>query len=357
VYTFTLARGSYELVASALSFLPARRTIELAGDLRAPDMVLQPDLPRLTMPTAPLSASLSFRQRRDIIIPISNTGTRPLNYRVRLPPDQYGVWRSDEPGGPAYRWVELPRDAPVLKLGNNEYDDAVPLGITFPFFSYSYTETLVTSDGTLAFSLPFQYDGPSSNCLPADEIYFYLIAPFRADLDPARGGSIRYATLAGGTTFVLSYENVPLHNGPLDTTYTFQVLLHEDGRIVFQYQKLAALPRRLSVGMQRTYSEPEQIGCGPQTPIRNDLAIEWRPQRSSTSWMTSDAGEGVLPPGGRQRIVVTLAWVRPDMAWRYRGRIEITSSDPFRPSITVPVDLTTLPAPHEQWFTSMYHGW
>lgn len=354
-YTLTLALGSYDLIASAPSYLTGQRRIDLTGDLHLPDLILQPDQPRLAVMATPLSATLSFEQRRSVTIPIRNTGTRPLNYQVRVPPDRYGIWRSDEPGGPVYRWVDLPPDAKALGLHDNEYHDEVPLGIEFPFFSYSYTETLVTSDGTLAFSLPFQYNGPSSSCLPADEIYFYLIAPFRADLDPSRGGKIRYGTLADHKTFVLSYENVPLHSGPLDQTYTFQVLLHDDGRIVFQYQKLAALPSKLSVGVQRTYSDPQPIGCGSTTPIGDGLAIELRPQLAETAWVTASTSAGVLPPGGLKQLVVTLNWVRPDEPWRYRGRLEISSSDPFQPSVTMPVDLTTLHAPYEQWFPIFRH--
>ena len=47
----------------------------------------------------------------------------------------------------------------------------------------------------LAFDEPLGYRGPLNNCLPDDDIYFYLIAAFRADLDPSRGGKIRYGTL------------------------------------------------------------------------------------------------------------------------------------------------------------------
>lgn len=348
-YTLTLAYGSYELVASALSFLPARRPIDLAGDLRLPDLVLQPDLPRIVVATEPLSASLAVGERRSITIPIANTGTRPLHYRVQVPAGQFGIWRSDEPGGPAYQWIDLPPDAPALDLHDNEYHDEVPLGIAFPFYGYTYTDTLVTSDGTLAFSMPFLYRGPSSNCLPADEIYFSLIAPFRADLDPSSGGRVRYGTLAGGRTFVLSYEGVPLHSGPPDATYTFQVLLHDDGRIGFQYRTLAALPGSLSVGVQRTFSDLQQVGCGPTTPLRDGLAIELRPQVPQTLWLTGPSEEGELPPGGQQQVVVTLAWVRPNPAWPYRGGVEIASSDPFRPTVSVPVEFAPRAAPHEQW--------
>jgi hypothetical protein len=60
------------------------------------------------------------------------------------------------------------------------------MGFEFPFYGYTVTDTLVTSDGTLAFSLPNQqYAGPIDRCFPTGEFHFFVIAPFRADLDPS----------------------------------------------------------------------------------------------------------------------------------------------------------------------------
>jgi hypothetical protein len=349
VYTLTLAPGTYELVASAASFLTAQRAISVAGELRLPDFALQPDQPRIALATPSVSTTLALPERRTLAIPIDNRGTRPLHYRLAFPHDRFAIWRGDEPGGPAYNWIDLPASAPKLTLGDNTYTDEVPLNIDFPLFSYSFTETLVTSDGSLAFDEPFTYRGPLSNCLPDDDIYYYLIAAFRADLDPTRGGQIRYGTLPNRKTFVLSYENIPLHSGPISATYTFQILLHDDGRIGFQYKQLAALPDKLSVGVQYAPSQLQQIACGAQAPLYNGLAIELRPQAPSSLWLAGDAGEGVILPGSQRIISVSLSWVRPTWPGIYRGRIVIDSSDPTNASITLPVQVAFKPAPHERW--------
>jgi len=352
-FTLTLALGSYDLVASAPAFLPAQRTISLTGDLQLADFVLQPDQPQIVVSTPPLSISLAIAQHPNPLIALKNSGLRALNYTARVAPDYYGVWRSDEPGGPTYQWLDLPANAPMLHLGTNSYRDDVPLGISFPFFNYTYTQTLVTANGTLTFGEPLRYDGAETRCLPDDQLFFYLIAPFRADIDPARGGSMRYGTLPGGKTFVLSYEDVPLHDGPLNATYTFQLLLHNDGRIGFQYRTLAPLPDKLSVGVQRTPLELQQIGCGAATPIANGLAIELRPQDPATYWMTNSVQAGELLPGKQQAIGVRLTWVRPRTPWPYRGKVEIVSSDPIRSRVTVPFEIRMLPAPAELSFPLM----
>jgi subtilisin family serine protease len=352
-YTLTLAPGIYELVASANAFLPAQREISVTGDLRLPDFALQPDQPRIALATPSISTTLGFPERRTLAVPIDNRGTRPLHYRVTFPHDQFAVWRSDEPGGPAYNWIDLPASAPKLALGNNTYTDTVPLKINFPFFNYSFTETLVTSDGTLAFYEPLGYRGPLSNCLPDNDIHFDLIAAFRADLDPARGGRIRYGTLPNRKTFVLSYENIPLHSGPISATYTFQALLHDDGRIGFQYKQLAMLPDKLSVGVQHAATQLQQVACGARAPLYNGLAIELRPQAPTSLWLPGDGSEGVVLPGSQQIISVSLSWVRPTWPGIYRGRIHIDSSDPTNASITLPVQAVFQPAPYQRWLPQM----
>jgi subtilisin family serine protease len=348
-YTLTLAPGTYELVASATSFLTEQRALNVTGDLRLPDFALQPDQPRIALATPAISTTLAFPERRTLAIPIDNRGTRPLHYRVTIPRDQFAIWRSDESGGPAYSWIDLPASAPKLALGNDTYTDEIPLKIDFPLFSYSFTETLVTSDGMLAFDEPFIYRGPLSSCLPDDNIYFYLIAAFRADLDPARGGQIRYGTLPNRKTFVLSYENIPLHTGPISATYTFQILLHEDGRIGFQYKQLAALPDKLSVGIQYAPALLQQIACGAKAPLYNGLAIELRPQTPTSLWLAGDIGEGVILPGDQQILSVGISWVRPTWPGLYQGRIVIDSSDPTNASIALPVRVVFTPAPNERW--------
>jgi subtilisin family serine protease len=349
-YTLTLAPGNYDLVARAASFLTAQRAISVTSNLSLPNFVLQPDQPRIALTTPSISTTLALPERRTLAIPIDNRGTQPLHYRVSFPRDQFAIWRSDEPGGPAYNWIDLPTSAPKLILSNDTYTDEVPLNMNFPFFSYSFTETLVTSDGSLAFDEPFSYRGPLNNCLPDNDIYFYLIAAFRADLDPARGGQIRYGTLPNRKTFVLSYENIPLHSGPAGATYTFQFLLHDDGRIGFQYKQLASLPDKLSVGVQYALSEVQQIACGAQAPLYAGLAIELRPQVPTSIWLTGDTGEGVVLPGSQRIISVSLNWARPTWPGNYRGRIVIDNSDPTNATVTLPVQVGFKPTPNERLF-------
>ena len=348
VYTLTLAAGAYELVASAPAFLPETLKVHADADQQVPDMLMQPDQPRIAAATTILTASLALGKLQTLRIPIGNSGTRPLLYHVRVLPDQFAMLRSDEPGGPAYSWVDLPADAPTIKLDDNGIKEEVPLGIEFPFYGYTVTDTLVTSDGTLAFSLPNQqYNGPIGRCFPTSEFHFFVIAPFRADLDPSKGGAVRYGTIDGGTTFVLSYEQVPAHSGPAGATYTFQVLLHDDGRIAFQYHDLAALPAKLGVGVQRSPEVSQEIGCGSATPIANQLAITFQPQLNAATWLHTPIDQGTALPNAQAEITATLQWARPLPRAIQRGRIEISSNDPIRSLIVLNIRADMLSPPYE----------
>jgi len=348
VYTLTLAAGAYELVASAPAFFPETLNVQANVDQQVPDIVMRPDQPHIVAATTFLTASLALGQQQTLSIPISNSGTRPLLYHVRVLPDQFAMLRSDEPAGPAYSWVDLPADAATITLGDNSVKEEVPLGIEFPFYGYTLTDTLVTSDGSLAFSLPNQqYDSPVGSCFPTSEFHFFVIAPFRADLDPSKGGVVRYDTLDGGTTFVLSYEQVPAHDGPAGATYTFQVLLHHDGRIVFQYHDLAALPANLGVGVQHSPDDWQALGCGNTTRIASQLAVTFQPQRNAATWLNIPAEQGAALPNAMSEITATLQWARATPQTIQRGRIEISSNDPIRSVIVLNIRADMLPPVHE----------
>jgi subtilisin family serine protease len=349
-YLLTLAPGEYRLAARALSYLPGGVDVVLgARTTTTRDIVLEPDQPRAAITAEALDVELGFGEKRSVPVTITNSGRQPLRYDASAPAAQFAIRPSDsgEPDAPAYRWVDLPPDAQRLELAEDGFAEQVPLGINFPFYSYVLTETLVTADGMLTFDTPYGYAGPATRCLPADEVAFYVVAPLRADFDPARAGAVRYGTL--GSTFVLSYEGVPLSGGPPDETYTFQVLLHADGRLVYQYKSLAQRTSAMSAGLQRTPWEYQQIGCGANLAVRDGLAIELRPQPSSKNWLRVSPDSGVIAPGASATVQVELAWTRLGAAGPLRAEVQIASNDPRRALVTLPVRLRAAPAPHEQW--------
>lgn len=350
-YTLTLRAGEYALVAQAGAYLPSRRVIVAAeGATLRQDVWLTPDQPRLAVATRALTATLSYLEARSIAIPIENTGRRPLLYSVEVPGDRFAARRSDDgqPDAPTFAWVELPASAARLDFVGGLPVQRAPLGFAFPFYGTTFTETQVMADGQIGFGLPPSYPGLQTRCLPSGDVSALLVAPLRMDLDPARGGTVRYGTIANGHIFVVSYEDVVRTGGPPDETYTFQALLHGDGRIVFQYRQIGPVTGAISVGVQRTAQDYQELGCGSALPLQNGLAIELRPQMPASAWLSATQLSSTIPPGSRDTIRLAVGWVRPGVPGTQIGRARIVTNDRRQPIATIPVEVVFAAAPFEQ---------
>ena len=348
-FSLIVASGAaYELFASAASYQTLRQPLSATGDITV-ELRLNQDMPRLSLPVATVAVTLPFGTASGQRIPLENTGTRPLFYQVDLPRDGFRIDRSDAPLGPAYAWVDLPPTATTLPAGVAVLTDSVPIGFAFPFFGHSQSEIVVTSNGIIGFDRPLTYRGLTTNCLPDQSFSFYAIVPLRLAIDTRKGGRIRYGQVSG-ERFVVSYEDVQLVTGPPGQTYTFQVILASNGRIIYQYKQLSPLPDRASVGIQRSPNDVQQVGCGGSTPLRNQLAIAFQPQPSPVFWLATDVVSGTLQPGERTLLPLRIGWQRPQPnGLALIGRVRLTTNDPFAPYTDIPVQVAVRAAPFELW--------
>ncbi|MEW6608829.1 MAG: hypothetical protein AB1414_15525 [bacterium] len=94
-----------------------------------------------------------------------------------------------------------------------------------------------------------------------------IVSSFR-DLNPYAGGKITYKDL--GDRFVVSWEEVPLYGR--DEPETFQVILHYNGRIVFQYKSLQGVDGSVRVGIEDSLGR--QGVTIPLASIRDGKAFE-----------------------------------------------------------------------------------
>lgn len=341
VYTLTLMPGPHTLSVAAASHLKTQGVFTLDGDTRLPDVALTPDQPRLNVVTASVSGTARIEQPGEGLLRIRNEGTRTLYYQAHVPRGLLGIWRGDQSGGPAYQWVDLPAGAASMPPDADERARFVDLGFAFPFMGGRYARVMILGDGALAFVVPQGGAAPRA-CVPGGPLGLLTIAPLRSDFDPALGGRIRYASQAG--VFVVSYEGVRRAADPPGASSTFQVLLRSDGRIIFQYQRLAALSASASAGAQGGDDETVMAGCGAAAPLHDGLAVELRPQPASTLWLSTAAPDGSVPPGQERSIPLAFGWVDPT-GQPYRSTLRLLSSDPLRASVSVPVQFAPQPAP------------
>lgn len=128
--------------------------------------------------------------------------------------------------------------------------DVVNIGFSFPFGGSSYTQVRILSNGILQFGADQRLHRAYQNAaLPYNggdrAIYVYW-----DDLNPARGGSVRYSMhgTAPHRTFVVSWEDLPNYN--YTGVYNLQVVLYEDGEFKVQYGNGNATGDSATIGVQ-----------------------------------------------------------------------------------------------------------
>jgi len=124
--------------------------------------------------------------------------------------------------------LSLDAPGPSLGLGNDDARE-VELPFAFPFYGVRYGRVFVHADGNLTFGAADA--GPAARSMGRFLSGPPRIAPFFADLDPARGGSV--GARAGADRVVFSWSAVP--GGGQINRNSFQVALLPDGEIDLVY--------------------------------------------------------------------------------------------------------------------------
>jgi len=152
-------------------------------------------------------------------------------------PSNYNYVDSDASGGPTFNWIDISATGTLVSLTDDSFGGPYNIGFNFPLFGQSFSQFWVSSNGWIALSAPLSPYAFNS-ALPTNFGPANLIAPFWDDLNPGVGGSIRYQQIAPDT-LVVSYMGVPLYLGGGGTgALTFQLILRQNGSIVFQYQTM-----------------------------------------------------------------------------------------------------------------------
>ncbi len=357
-YSLTLppATAPYTLIADARDHVGRPATVQLdPGTQALLDFVLDDDAAILVADTAPRSAALAFGEQITLPVTLRNDGSKPLSYNVSLPPERFGVWRSDEPDGPSDGWSAPPADAVSIPLADDGASGPIALGFSFAFAGASYEQIYVSANGVISFSpLPPVSVPFARSCLPLSETPGAAIAALRVDLDPsAAGARVSYARVAGG--LLVTWEAVPLYNDPA-TRLSFQALLLPDGRISLRYREPGDLPpaEAASYGLQFSSGEVQTIGCRANLQLSAGLTLELRPQLPTSSWLQADRASGSVAPGGAVELLLTVRWARPTRpGWALSGGVLLQTNDLARQEVRLPVRLSSSAAPHTLYFPRM----
>ncbi len=239
-------------------------------------------------------------------------------------PDAYGyTWKdSNEPGGPAYQWIDilpLSGTTQVKLLSDDNVRGPFPAGFNFHFYWYDVDLFWVGSNGYIGFSgftsaqlaQPFPYI-PSSTA-PQD-----FIAALTSDLvfgAPGDSATCWYWTNAAKDTLVVSYLDVPFWNAAypgFTGSNTFQIILSAaDSSVTFQYKYQSGYPSSSPVPYMVIGIENNSGLVGLQhssdfIPAASYAVKFYNPPSSSyvaqdvgVTWNDNpETGAGFLPAGG-----------------------------------------------------------
>jgi subtilisin family serine protease len=306
-----------------------RRGVALAAvGYEAPRAVAEPDVLRVALPPGGAGTrTLGLR----------NAGERPLAWALAT---RYGggrdeggyAWRdSDQPGGPAFSWIDIAGKGTSLPLfRDDETRGPVPLGFSFPFYGRSFGSVNVSTNGFLSFT-SLQAPRGGGGTLPGDFAPENLIAPLWTDLD--FNEERRAWRWSDGERFIVQYDGVAVKSAP-GSSVTFQVILHRSGRILFQYLSIPQPPGTVTIGTQNDDRSIGLLVSATPAYLHDGLAVEIAP----AAWLVTGARAGELEGDSALQIPILF-----DAAAAGEGdhsaKLSFNTNDPVRPAFEVPVAL------------------
>lgn len=180
-------------------------------------------------------------------------------------PDTFGYRfvDSNDPNGPEYEWIDISGTGTSSIMygvptfnGDDNFSEPIPLGFSFPFYGYEYTQAYVDINGEILLGENNWYDAYPGNGWGGDGNmfnYMYpipgyaqmpgLIATYWDDLLAVSGVSDIYFQTFGTSPnryAVIQWNNLKFLAGTGGTPILkFEVILHENGEIVMQYHTTA----------------------------------------------------------------------------------------------------------------------
>lgn len=349
--------ATYTLRAVAADYGARSAEITLqAGETASLDFALTPLSVVLDVDSSPRSAEVDFAETAEVRIPVGNAGTKELTFTLSVPAESFGVWRSDQPDGPAAAWIEPPASAVTLSLTDDGASVALSIGFAFPFNGQQYTSLQVGADGFLAFdSIPTTGLTHIDSCLPVRTLPGPLVVPLWVDLNPAMGGRVSYARLSEG--FLATWEDVPIYSDD-GRKLSFQALIRPDGRVTLNYKQVSALlpGDNAAYGIQHSTSAAQSLGCRSGLGLADGLSIELRPQPSTDLWMSLPVTAGQVKAGATVDVVVRLSWIYVSGGAAPSGTVLLRSNDPQRPQQLLTVRMLPAEAPFNMYFPRLPNG-
>jgi hypothetical protein len=303
-------------------------------------------VPEIALSVASLTATTAPEASTTKTFDITNSGLGTLNYSLSVNytdtkdlkasgEDIFGYkWKdSDEPDGPAYNWVDI--TGVGTNMGFTGIDQTISnttLGFDFNFYGNTFNSVNVCSNGWVSFtSTATTYTNVT---IPNSAEPNNMIAPYWDDLDPSSSpsGAIWYYRDTANSRFIVSYVNI--ENYSSTTTNTFQILIYESGKIVFQYNTMNGSKTSCTVGIENATGSVGSLVNYNTAYLKNNFAIQFQ---ATPEWLTLDKTSGTVASGKLSETITATCSAEGLEVGTYTADITVTSNDPDDGSVVIPV--------------------
>ena len=235
---------------------------------------------------------------------IANTLEGEADLEYSIAESEYKWIDSNETGNS--NWITL--DNPIQVVFDHNDDAAIPvdIGFDFPFYDNNYNQCTINPNGWVGF-------GGDSNAwdnssLPAD-VPNPAIFGFWDDLNPVNNanssdmsGYVYYQQFED--YFVIFFDQVVhwVGSGSVTGTYTFQIVLHNDGKVDLNYQEMTGSINSATIGVQASNSEYIQIAYNSNYTEPNMSSYILPP----AEWFSLSNLNGTITPGNSDVIDITI---------------------------------------------------
>jgi hypothetical protein len=301
----------------------------------APDIEIGDSLQVPANPTDSLTRTLTVQNLGlgDLTFSAQVTGYRPgqTNIEGSGGADAFGhIWvDSDETSGPVFDWIDISGSGNLISLtGNNAVSDPVPIGFDFSFYGIDYQNFRICSNGWVSFStVSVAYNNLE---LPSNLAPRSLLAPLWDDLLLAPDSRVYTENL--GNKLVVMFQDAYRVTG--EGPYTFEVILYDNGNMIFQYLSLDSLVSDYTVGIQNHNADDGLTIAYNENYLKDSLAV----LISKHSWLTVEPTSGQLGANGSMDLKLTIQTENFPLGDFYAA-IQIESNDPDESVVLFPVHL------------------
>lgn len=176
------------------------------------------------------------------------------------------VWYdSDSTGGSVYQWINTTGAYLVTDYGDDLIAALPPLPFPIPYYDSSYNTIYVSTNGFITFT-NCQLTSPINCTIPSLQEPNCAVYPFWDDLylPPDRSARICYQFIGTepNRALVITWFNVSQKNTNGTDRLTFQALLYEDGKIIFQYKDVMCGAQWANCGKSATIGIENSPGNG-----------------------------------------------------------------------------------------------